>query len=277
MVSEIIRVAAINDISGSGRCSLTAAMPILAAFGLQCCTLPTAILSNHTGYDKYFFDDYTDNMERFIDDWKAYDMRFGCIYTGFLGSDRQIDIAEKFFDTFREADTKILVDPVMGDDGEIYSTYTPELCDKMKRLIRYADVVTPNVTEASILSGVKYMGDNISDIQARTMAEHICALGTENVIITGIKRDGKAINYVYGTDGEYEYSTPIVPVYFSGTGDVFASIICGFLARGKHINDGVAFATEFIEKAAKYSYEIGLTYLEGICFEKFLKEVCDIK
>lgn len=275
-MSEIIRVAAINDISGSGRCSLTAAMPILGAFGLQCCALPTAILSNHTGYDKYFFDDYTDKMERFIEDWKAYDMRFGCIYTGFLGSDRQIDIAEKFFRTFCEDNTKVLVDPVMGDDGKIYSTYTPELCNKMKRLIRYADVVTPNVTEAAILSGVEYTGDDISDKQARHMAESICALGTENVIITGIKRDGKAINYIYGADGEHEYASPIVPVYFSGTGDVFASIVCGFLAKGKHINEGVAFATEFIEKSAKFSYEMGLTYLEGICFEQFLKEICEL-
>ncbi len=275
-MSEIIRVAAINDISGSGRCSLTVAMPILGAFGLQCCALPTAILSNHTGYDKYFFDDYTDKMERFIEDWKAYDMHFGCIYTGFLGSDRQIDIAEKFFCTFCEDNTKVLVDPVMGDDGKIYSTYTPELCEKMKRLIRYADVVTPNVTEAAILSGVEYTGDDISDNQARHMAESICTLGTENVIITGIKRDGKAINYIYGADGEHEYASPIVPVYFSGTGDVFASVVCGFLAKGKHINEGVAFATEFIEKAAKYSYEVGLTYLEGICFEKFLKEICEL-
>ncbi len=275
-MSELIKVAAINDMSGSGRCSLTAALPILGAFGLQCCALPTAILSNHTGYDKYYFDDYTDKMERFIEDWKAYDMRFGCIYTGFLGSDRQIDIAERFFDTFRDDNTKILVDPVMGDDGAIYSTYTPQLCEKMKRLIRYADVVTPNVTEAAILSGREYTGDEISHAKAHSIAEDIRALGTENVVITGIKRDGRAINYICGADGEYEYSTPMVPVYFSGTGDVFASIVCGFLACGKHVNDGVAFATEFIQKAAAYSYEMGLTYLEGICFEKFLKEICQL-
>ncbi len=275
-MSELKRVAAINDISGSGRCSLTAALPIIASFGVQCCTLPTAILSNHTGYDKYFFDDYTDKMESFIRDWKAYDMHFDCIYTGFLGSERQIDIAEEFFAVFREENTKILVDPVMGDDGEIYSTYTSALCEKMKRLIRYADAVTPNVTEASILSGTAYGGDNISVEAARAMAEKICALGTENVIITGIKRDGRAINYVLGTDGEYEYSTPIVPVYFSGTGDVFASIVCGFMAKGRHINDAVSFATEFIEEAAKYSYKMGLTYLEGICFERFLKKICEL-
>lgn len=273
-MSELIRVAAINDISGSGRCSLTAAMPILGAFGVQCCALPTAILTNHTGYDVYSFDDYTDKMKNFTDDWKAYGIDFKCIYTGFLGSDRQIDIAEDFFLNFKDEKTKILVDPVMGDDGKIYSTYTDELCRKMKRLVRYADVVTPNVTEAAILSDIAYTGDSITTDEARKMAEVIRSLGADNVIITGIKRNGNAINYVYGADGEHEYSSPMAPVYFSGTGDVFASIVCGFMATCRNLSDGVAFATEFIRKAASYSSDVGLTYLEGICFEKFLKEIC---
>lgn len=273
-MSELIRVAAINDISGSGRCSLTAAMPILGAFGVQCCALPTAILTNHTGYDVYSFDDYTDKMKNFTDDWKAYNMDFKCIYTGFLGSDRQIDIAEDFFVNFKNEETKILVDPVMGDDGKIYSTYTDELCRKMKRLVSFADVVTPNVTEAAILSDTAYTGDNITTDEARHMAEAIRALGADNVIVTGIKRDGNAINYVYGADGEHEYSSPMAPVYYSGTGDVFASLVCGFMATDRNLSDGVAFATEFIRKAALCSCDMGLTYLEGICFEKFLKEIC---
>ena len=269
-MKDLIKIAAINDMSGSSRCSLTVAIPILSAFGVQCCALPTAILSNHTGYDNYFFDDYTDKMEKFIDSWKENECNFDCIYTGFLGSARQIDIAEKFFDTFKDKETKVIVDTVMGDDGKMYSTYTKDMCDKMKRLIRYADVVTPNVTEASILSGVEYTGEDISLETARKMAEIISSHGTENVIITGIKRDGNAINYIYTKEGEFEYSSPMVPVYYSGTGDVFSSIICGFLAKGKPVYDGVKFATEFICKAAKYSYEHNVTYLEGICFEKFL-------
>ena len=275
-MSQIKKVAAINDISGSSRCSLTVALPVLSAFGLQCCALPTAILSNHTGYDKYFFDDYTDKMERFTENWKEYNMKFDCIYSGFLGSERQIEIAENFFDTFREKDTKILVDPVMGDDGKLYSTYTHQMCDSLKRLIRYADVVTPNVTEASILSGIEYKGDDIPLEEARKMALAICDYGTKNVVITGIKRGNDAINYIYGDEGEHEYKSPMVPVYYSGTGDVFASLVCGFLAKGKPICDGVEFATEFIQKVAKYSYENNLTYLEGICFEKFLKEICKL-
>lgn len=276
-MSELIKVAAINDISGSSRCSLTVAIPILSAFGLQCCALPTAVLSNHTGYDKYFFDDYTDKMGNFTENWKEYGIEFGCIYSGFLGSEKQIDTAEDFFNKFRGKDTKILVDPVMGDDGKIYSTYTKELCEKMKRLIRYADVVTPNVTEAAILSETEYTGDDITLPHAKDMAEKIRLLGAKNVIITGIKIKGESANYLYGESGEHLCRSHTVPVCYSGTGDVFASLICGFLARGKSIKDGMEFAAEFIEKSAQMSYEKGLTYLEGICFEKFLGDICNIK
>jgi len=273
-LSELIKVAAINDISGSSRCSLTVAMPILSAFGLQCCVLPTAVLSNHTGYDKYFFDDYTDKMEYFVMNWKEYKERFGCIYTGFLGSERQIEIAKNFFETFGDKDTKILVDPVMGDDGRIYSTYTRQMCDKMKYLIRYADVVTPNVTEAAILSGTDYRGDDICIDEARKMAESICRLGAKNVVITGIRDGDKSGNYLLGEDGEFTCFSKTVPIRYSGTGDVFASVLCGFLAKNGSVKNGVEFAAEFIRKSARLSYEKGLTYLDGICFEKFLKDIC---
>lgn len=275
-MSKLVKVAAINDLSGSSRCSLTVAIPILSAFGLQCCALPTAVLSNHTGYDKYFFDDYTDKMEYFLDNWKEYNEHFVCIYTGFLGSAKQIDIAQRFLDVFGKEDTKILVDPVMGDDGRMYSTYTDEICDKMKHLVMRADVVTPNVTEAAILSGAEYTGDDISIAEARKMAEAICEIGAKNVVITGIEKGTNCVNYLYGQENEYECLTPTVPVRYSGTGDVFASVLCGFLARGKSIKDGVEFAAKFVEKAASLSHEKGLTYLEGICFEKFLKDICQL-
>ncbi len=276
MVSELIKVAAINDISGSSRCSLTVALPMLSAFGVQCCVLPTAILSNHTGYEKYFFDDYTDKMDCFTDNWKEYDLKFGCIYSGFLGSGKQIDITRRFFETFGGEETKILVDPVMGDDGEIYLTYTKELCDEMKELVRYAHVVTPNITEACILSGTPYEGEEISTDKAREMAKAIYALGAKNIIITGIKRGCESGNYLYGDEGEMEVFSPTVPTRYTGTGDVFASIICGFLARGKDLKDAIVFAEKFISKAVKYSYENGVTYLEGVCFEKFLKDICEL-
>lgn len=275
-MNELLKVASINDLSGSGRCSLTTAIPILASFGVQCFALPTAVLTNHTGYEKFSFDDYTDKMDSFISDWKEYGWSFDCIYTGFLGSERQIDIAERFFDVFKTGKTKILVDPVMGDDGKIYATYTPELCEKMKRLAGRAYVVTPNTTEASILSGTEYRGDDITKAEARRMAEIICAGGAENVVITGIKRGGRAINYVYGSEGVGEFSSPLIDVYYSGTGDVFASVLCGFLAKGGKISDGVEFASQFIAKASSLSKELGLDYLEGICFEKFLKEICEL-
>lgn len=275
-MSELIKVAAINDISGSSRCSITVALPILSAFGLQCCVLPTAVLSNHTGYEKYFFDDYTDKMDNFTDKWKEQGLKFGCIYSGFLGSREQIDITRRFFDTFRDDTTKILVDPVMGDDGEIYLTYTPELCEEMKELVCCADVVTPNVTEACILSGIKYTGEEVTPAQAQQMADKIYSLGAKNIIITGVKRGEKSGNYLFGDEGETEFFSRTSPLRYTGTGDVFASIICGFLARGKDLKEGVKFAEKFIAKAVEFSYNNSVTSLEGVCFEKFLKDICEL-
>ena len=135
------KVAAINDLSGFGRCSITVALPVLSAHGVQCCPVPTAILSNHTGFGTYFFDDYSDKMMTYIDAWENLGLDFDCIYTGFLGSEKQIDIVENFIK--KSENSWVLVDPVMADDGEIYSTYTPVMCEKMKRLVSLADVVTP--------------------------------------------------------------------------------------------------------------------------------------
>ncbi|MBE7030739.1 MAG: pyridoxamine kinase [Ruminococcaceae bacterium] len=272
-MSELKRVAAINDMSGASRCSLTVAIPVLTAYGVQCCALPTAILSNHTGYDKFFFDDYTDKMRDYYRVWKETGMTFDCIYSGFLGSEEQIDIVDEFIRDFRDSGTRVLVDPVMADDGKIYSTYNEKMCDKMRHLIQYADVITPNVTEACILSGMPYTGEKITIDTARTMAKKIAKTGVETIIITGIKTDDKVINYVYSDGQDYVCISDIIPVYYAGTGDLFASIICGYMAQERSIFDAVTFASKFIARTAQYSYEQGIAPLDGVCFEKFLFEM----
>ncbi len=151
------RVAAIHDLSGFGRCSLTVAIPILSAMGLQCCPLPTAFLSTHTGgFEGFTFLDMTEEMPRVAAHWKSLDLRFQAIYSGFLGSVRQIDIVENFIREFRREDTVVVVDPVMGDHGEVYQTYTSAMCAGMARLAELADVITPNLTEAALLLGLPY-------------------------------------------------------------------------------------------------------------------------
>ena len=149
------RVAAIHDMSGFGRCSLTVAIPVLSAMGLQCCPLPTAFLSTHTGgFEGFSFLDMTDEMPKVAAHWKTLDLDFQCIYSGFLGSERQIRIVSEFIREFRKPDTVVVVDPVMGDHGQVYQTYTPAMCEGMVHLAEQVDVIVPNLTEAALLLGI---------------------------------------------------------------------------------------------------------------------------
>ena len=151
------RVAAIHDMSGFGRCSLTVAIPVLSAMGVQCCPLPTAFLSTHTGgFTGFTFLDMTEEMPKIAAHWQSLNLRFDAIYSGFLASERQIGIVSDFVRTFRRPDTLVVIDPVMGDDGKAYQTYTPALCSGMARLAELADVITPNLTEAAFLLGRSY-------------------------------------------------------------------------------------------------------------------------
>ena len=146
------KIAMINDLSGYGRCSITAALPVLAALKIQCCPVPTSVLSNHTGFPVYFFDDYTDKMEPYIEKWKELGLSFDGIVSGFLGSERQIQIVKDMITEFKKPETKVIVDPIMGDHGETYATYTETMCRKMRELAEMADILTPNLTEACILT-----------------------------------------------------------------------------------------------------------------------------
>ena len=150
------KIALINDFTGFGRCSIAVELPIISTLKVQCCPLPTSIFSNHTGFDSYFFDDYTDRMERYVEEWKKLDLSFNGICSGFLGSARQISIVKDFIKEFKTDDTIVVVDPVMGDYGKIYSTYTDEMCGLMKELVAGADIITPNITESCILTDTPY-------------------------------------------------------------------------------------------------------------------------
>lgn len=272
-MNKLKKIAAINDLSGSSRCSLTVAIPIIAAKGLQCCVMPTAILSNHTGYEHYFFDDYTDKMEYFTHNWQMQNLKFDGIYTGFLGSENQIEVVSDFIKKFRKKDTKLIVDPVMGDNGEIYTTYTSSMCYAMRKITAMADVVTPNITEACVLADVPYISEFIDDEQATDMCRKIYDLGAKNVVLTGVKEKDIISNYVYDGKEIKKYSCPLMSTYFSGTGDVFSSIVASDVTNGKSIFESAQFATHYIHKVTEYSQAAGLVWEEGICIEKFIKEL----
>ena len=150
------KIAIVNDMTGFGRCSIAAQLPIISAMKIQCCPLPTAILSAHTGFPSFFFDDYTSKMKDYMNNWKELNINFDGIATGFLGSKEQIDVVVEFMEKFKDNTTIVVVDPVMGDYGELYATYTKEMCNEMKKLLKYADIITPNLTEACRLIDVEY-------------------------------------------------------------------------------------------------------------------------
>ncbi|WP_346816829.1 pyridoxamine kinase [Clostridium septicum] len=273
MKNKIKRVAAINDMSGIGRCSLTAVIPILSTLGIQCCPFPTAILSNQTEYSKFTFLDLTDNMKEYKNLWKGLDITFDCIYSGFLGSESQINIVSEFVKNNHDA--LIVIDPVMGDNGIIYDTYTKEMCSRLKELVKMADLVTPNLTEACILTEKDYNSIDITEKNLITIAKEIINLGPKKVIITGIISKNEIWNFAY--DKELKESFIVRSNYnnksYSGTGDIFTSIVVGMLLRGNSLKESIEKASKFIYKVTEFTSKYDTDTKEGIMFELFLREL----
>lgn len=269
------RIAVINDLSGFGRCSLTVALPIISAMKIQCCPLPTAILSANTAFPNFFFDDYTNKMENFTNHWKELNLNFDGICTGFLGSKNQIDIVIDFIKKFKDNNTHILVDPIMGDNGKIYSTYTDEMCNEMKLLIKYADIITPNLTEACKLIDMPYPNRTLNEKELEFIAKSLCENGPKKIVITGLQNNNYVQNYIY----EIGKSPKIISVKKvgkdrCGTGDVFSSILAADMVNNLDIIASVKKASDFISKCLEFTSELDISVHEGICFEEYL---CELK
>lgn len=270
-MQAVPRVAAINDLSGFGRCSLTVAIPVLSVMGIQCCPLPTAVLSMHTGFGRFHFNDLTSNMSAYIKSWQEEDLQFDTIYSGFLGSGEQIQLVYDFITSHKNR-SLVFVDPVMGDDGKLYATYTPQMCDGMRELVRNADIVTPNVTEACLLTGTPYTGEAPSLPAAREMAVKLASLGPQKCIITGIRQDGHIMSLAYdkGAESYFTYSVERTDVPYSGTGDIFASVLCGCLTKRLSLHTALQCACDFVRDTTLYAKELGAPVLDGIAFEPLL-------
>lgn len=247
------KIALINDFTGFGRCSIAVELPIISTLKVQCCPLPTSIFSNHTGFDSYFFDDYTDRMERYVEEWKKLDLSFNGICSGFLGSARQISIVKDFIKEFKTDDTIVVVDPVMGDYGKIYSTYTDEMCGLMKELVAGADIITPNITESCILTGTPY-SDMLYEKDIVELAEKLSMMGPEKVVITGIVQGTFISNYCYEREKEgkkgYFVKALKIGAQRSGTGDIFTSIIAADAVNGVDFHKSVKKASSFIKNVS---------------------------
>lgn len=267
------RVAAIHDMSGFGRCSLTVILPILSAMGVQCCPLPTAFLSTHTGgFEGFTFLDMTEEMPKVAHHWKSLNLKFQAIYSGFLGSERQIDIVSDFIRDFRDG-ALVVVDPVMGDQGEVYRTYTPAMCAGTVHLAEQADVITPNLTEAALLLGIPYGELPSGEAGCREIAERLSLGGRRSVVLTGAsscpERTG-AVCFDAGTGRTDLIETERVPREFLGTGDVFASVLTGALMRGDPLPDAARQAVDFIHACAVRTAAENLPLRDGVDFEPLL-------
>lgn len=267
------KIAVINDFCGFGRCSIAASLPIISALKIQCCPLPTSIFSNHTGFESFYYNDYTESMQKYIDEWKKLDLKFNGILTGFLGSCEQIEIVTEFLKTFKEKNTITVIDPVMGDYGKLYQTYSPLLADKMKHLVPYADILTPNLTEACILTDYAYNKD-IDESELEVICKKLSDMGPKKIVISGLERGGDLENFIYENGRQ-----PIiikehrVGPFRSGTGDVFSSIIAADSVNGKDLKEAVKHASSFIAKVLRKTIELDIPKTDGICFEELLTEI----
>lgn len=273
-------VASVQDLSGFGRCSLSAAIPILSAMGMQVCPLPTALLSNHTGYPSYFFEDFTEQMRAYADEWKKLDLQFEAICTGFLGNEKQVEILHGFIERFRQEHTVVLIDPAMADHGERYATCTPALCEEMKRLVALGTVITPNVTEACLLTDTDYyalegLAPDAYFERIGEIGRKLLGLGAGQVVITGAVAGGRVHNVVLesASGAPTVLSSKLVTPCYAGTGDVFASLVCGCLVRGDSLQEAVSFAGDFVSKVTAFTKEKGAATTDGIIFEPFLSEL----
>ncbi|MFR1422109.1 MAG: pyridoxamine kinase [Dysosmobacter sp.] len=272
------RIAAIHDLSCFGRCSLTIALPVLSAMGCQCCPLPTALLSAHTGFPGNTFLDLTVEMGRIADHWAAMDLQFDAIYSGFLGSADQVDTVARFFDTFKKSDTAVIVDPVMGDHGTAYRTCTPELCRGMRVLAENSDVITPNLTEAALLLDRPY--EEIRQADAYEVVRRLSLGGRRSVVLTGYSSEpGQTGTLCFDRDsGESKaVQTPREPQDFSGTGDLFASVLAGGVAKGVPLFQAAQAAADFVRDCIARTLAEGLTEQDGVDFEPLLGQLTSSK
>ena len=273
------KVAAVQDLSGLGRCSLSVVLPVLSVMGAQCCPLPTAVLSAHTAFpapEAAAFQDLTGAMEQTLRHWEALHTSFDAIYSGFLGSPQQIGVLRRLIQRFRRKETLVLIDPVMGDHGRVYRTYTPEMCEQMIQLAAEADLITPNLTEAALLLGEPF--DHIPASQAgiEEWLRRLSLGGKRSVVITGVSLAPKALGAgcLDTRSGKIRFAMARQePGQFFGTGDLFAAVLLGSLLRGETLSESTARAVDFIQKSVARTLAAGTPMLEGVQFEPLLREL----
>lgn len=278
MENIVKKVAAIHDLSGFGRSSLTSIIPILSSMKVQVCPVPTAVLSSHTGgFEGYSFLDLTDYMEQHIAHWKSLNLEFDCIYSGFLGSPKQMKIVADFIDFFGHKNNLTVVDPVLGDNGKLYGTMNNEMVEEMKKLISKADVITPNFTEVTFLLNKPYKKE-ISEAEVKEWLVELANMGPKIVIATSVpdenshKADRKTNVIAYDKENDvfWKVSCKYIPASYPGTGDAYTSVVIGSLLQGDSLPIAIERGVQFITQCILASYGFKYPNREGVLLERML-------
>ncbi len=279
------RIALINDLSGFGKCSLTAAIPVISVMGVQACPLPTAILTAQTGFDSYYCDDFTDRMDSFTEEWEKMAVTFDGIYSGYLANTRQIEKVLRFLNRFQQQDTIYLADPVMGDHGKAHPFFSEELLYGMQELTERATIITPNLTELCLLAKADYDAlqrhrhsqDYLKRIQEICQFLQTRAKHPQTILVTGILRSEEqaatVTNLAVSPTECISLETPYTGISFSGTGDLFASVICGSMVKGLSLTEALQKATDFLQPAIEEATREGIPRNHGIHFEQYLSRL----
>jgi pyridoxine kinase len=266
------RVLSIQDISCVGKCSLTVALPIISAAGIECAILPTAVLSTHTAFKGFTFRDLTEDLDGIADHWKQEKIVYDGIATGYLGSFRQIEQVERIFSMFDHDKMLKFVDPAMGDKGKLYPGFTPEFAKRMGGLCGKADIIVPNLTEASFMLGIPYKTD-YKENDVKDILKKLADLGAKYNVLTGISLKAGELG-VMAYDSEknefFYYANEHLPYNFHGTGDVFASSCCGALTSGFSYQDALKIATDFTVESMKKTIAEKEHIWYGVDFEAAL-------
>lgn len=272
------RILTIQDISCVGKCSLTVALPIISTFGVETAILPTAVLSNHTQFKSWTFRDLTDDLTDIAKKWKEENITFDCIYTGYLGSIKQIDIVSDIFDEFKEKDNFIIVDPAMADNGKLYAGFDEKFATTMATLCKKADYIVPNLTEASFMLNVPYVSEGYDEMYIKDLLKKLTDLGSNTAVLTGVSFDNAhigAYGYNKAKNHYFYYMREKLPVNFHGTGDIYASAFCGAMSLSKGEEESTKIAVDYTVECIIKTMQNPNHNFYGVEFEKAIPYLID--
>lgn len=274
------RIVSIQDISCFGKCSLTVAIPIISAMGIEVCAIPTAVLSTHTGgFTGYTYRDLTRDIPHIAAHWKSIGLEFDAVCTGYLGSLEQVNIISDFFDDFKTDNNLLIVDPVMGDKGKFYSGFTTEFAQEMKKLCSKADVILPNLTEAALLLGEEYAGENYDEQFIKNMLVRLSEIGAKIVVLTGVSfnENSQGVMSYNRETGEFSsYFNDNIPGYFHSTGDVFSSTLAGAIVKGFDMGKATKIAVDFTVDCIHHTENCVKEHWYGVKFEECLPDLIEM-